>query len=420
MGDDESAGSPGEPDGPAQSSDREAHRAPRQLAIFGEMLPWILRAARNESSFPAQFQQRLARDRRFGSRDRRVYRELAYTAVRFLPWLERATEAERPALALSLAADTEDLRSLRTAIGAANSPTGNPGVAPSDPAELFPEWFAGECPALARDAASRAVLNTRAPLWLRAQRISAESLAQLLAAQQLPTRRSSQVSGALAVLRETDLTRTAEYERGDFEIQDVGSQLILQLAAPVAGSRWLDACAGAGGKTLQLAQLVGARGHVTATDIRAEALDELRGRARRAGLTNVTVKHPPLDPKARFDGVLVDAPCSGSGTWRRSPHLKWQTTRADLAAQAKRQLAILTAQSAHVAPGGQLVYATCSLARTENESVVASFLEAHPEFSFLPPAETRGTTLGEFGLTILPHVHDSDGFFVSVLRRAQS
>lgn len=439
---DESAGSPGGPSGPALPSEHATrggeataakpgpqseprpggNRAPRQLAIFGtEILPWVMQAARTEPTFPAQLQQRLARDRRFGSRDRRTYRELAYATVRFLPRIERAPEAMRAALALQVAAGTPEILALRAACAESGAEaTDGSSRNPAGPdADLFPDWFASECPALAHDAAARAVLNTRAPLWLRAQRASVARLEHFLAAQSLAFRTSSAVPGAIAVLRETDLTTTPDYERGDFEIQDLGSQLLLHLAAPVAGSRWLDACAGAGGKSLQLAQLVGPRGHVTATDIRRGALEELRERARRAGLANITIKHPPLDPAARFDGVLVDAPCSGSGTWRRAPHLKWQTTRADLAAQAERQFVILSAQSAHVAPGGQLVYATCSLARTENEEVVARFLAAHPEFSFLPPAETRGAALGEFGLTVLPHAHDSDGFFAAVMRRAK-
>lgn len=382
--------------------------AGRQLAIFGEMLPWILRAARTEPRFPALLQKRLAGDRRFGSRDRRIYRELAYAAVRFLPRIEAAPPADRAALALACAPDTKELRPLRGDAGTSGTP------ADAGAAELFPAWLAAECPPLAAPAA-RAVLNTRPPLWLRAQRISAAALELFVADAGLPGRASSVLPGAVGVLSETDLTRTDEFQRGDFEIQDLGSQLILALAAPAAGERWLDACAGAGGKTLQLAQVLGSDGHVDATDIRPEALEELAERADRARLRNIRIARPAAD--ARFDGVLVDAPCSGSGTWRRAPHLKWQTSAADLAAQAERQLRILTAQAAHVRPGGRLVYATCSLARTENDGVTGRFLAAQPEFSPEFPAENRGAERGEFGLTILPRTHDTDAYYVSILRR---
>src|SRR5690606_30520565 len=129
---------------------------------------------------------------------------------------------------------------------------------------------------------------------------------------------------ALEVLAEADLTQTDAYARGLIEIQDLGSQLILaHLPVPPVG-RWLDACARAGGNTLQLARLLGDAGRVDAHDIRAAALDELGARAARARIANIRILSAP--PSEHYDGVLVDAPCSGSGTWRRAPHLKWCTT----------------------------------------------------------------------------------------------
>jgi 16S rRNA (cytosine967-C5)-methyltransferase len=122
-------------------------------------------------------------------------------------------------------------------------------------------------------------------------------------------------------------------------------------------------------------------------------------------------------PDALYDGVLIDAPCSGTGTWRRFPQLKWSTTEADIATAAQRQREILARYASHVRPGGLLVYATCSLSHVENDDVVADFLAAHAEFAHAPFARTFGASAGKFGLTLLPSLHNTDGFFVSALRR---
>jgi 16S rRNA (cytosine967-C5)-methyltransferase len=213
---------------------------------------------------------------------------------------------------------------------------------------------------------------------------------------------------------DVNVTQNPAYLEGRIEIQDLGSQFILASLGLPPGDHWLDACAGAGGKTLQLATLLGPSGRVTAHDIRPEALAELSLRAKRARLKNISIASR-LD--GTFPGVLVDAPCSGSGTWRRAPHLKWTTTDAQIAAMAARQKELLQKFSAHVAPGGRLVYATCSLSRRENEDVIEHFLAARPDFEPAPFARTFGFSLRGPGFTILPATHDTDGFFVASLRR---
>jgi len=402
-------------------------RAHRQLAIFGELLPEIIHLARREPAFPSLFQKRLGHDKRFGSRDRRIYRALAYTAVRHLPWIEAAPAELRPVLALWLAGDEPALSPLRAPLLADWSPLpATPGEQAAILAarlgrtitvdQLFPDWLASEAPALTDS--NRDILLTRAILWLRLQTSEPTAVDTWLRAEGIPFRPHPLLPDARAILAEVDLSRSPLHKSGAFEIQDLGSQLILALAAPRLGTRWLDACAGAGGKTLQLARLLGPTGHVDATDIRPAALAELRTRATRAGLHNIATISTTPSADRLYDGVLVDAPCSGSGTWRRSPHLLWQTTAPDLRRHHERQLAILSANAAHVRPGGTLVYATCSLARTENDGTVAAFLTAHPGFRVVPPADSFGYTTGECGTAILPHVHDTDGFFVSVLERA--
>ena len=188
--------------------------------------------------------------------------------------------------------------------------------------------------------------------------------------------------------------------------------------SPHWGGRWLDACAGAGGKTLQLARLLGPAGRVDAFDVRAAALAELRHRARRGGFTTVHCL-PQLPRTGDYDGVLVDAPCSGSGTWRRAPHLKWCTADDDIAAQTRRQQELLARFSQQLRPGGMLIYATCSLSRQENQEVARAFLAAHPAFGPVAPARAFDGVASEPGLTFLPARHNTDGFYVATFRRAR-
>jgi 16S rRNA (cytosine967-C5)-methyltransferase len=219
-------------------------------------------------------------------------------------------------------------------------------------------------------------------------------------------RRSPRAAAALELPPGNDVTKTQSYRAGWVEVQDLGSQLVLAAAPIRPGGRWLDACAGAGGKTLQLAGLLGPGGQVEARDVRPAALAELGRRAARAGLAG-RIAFGGAVPAGGFDGVLVDAPCSGSGTWRRAPHLRWFTTPGGVAAAARLQGRILAANAPLVRAGGLLVYATCSLCRSENELVVERFLAGAPEFSSLQP-----------GQNLRPPDPDGDAFFVAVLRRA--
>jgi len=219
-------------------------------------------------------------------------------------------------------------------------------------------------------------------------------------------RRSPLLDGAVALPQDADVARTDAYRLGLVEIQDVGSQLVLESAGVEPGGHWLDSCAGAGGKTLQLAELLGPGGSVTARDARRAPLLELSARAARAGLDSRVAVGSRSDPAGGYDGVLVDAPCSGSGTWRRSPHLKWVTTPAGVRAAAALQLGLLRANAARVRPGGLLVYATCSLCRSENESVAEAFL-----------GDGGGFETALAGRRLTPQSHDGDGFFVASFRR---
>ena len=392
-----------------------AAREHRRLAIAGELIERAMPRARSDRAFPMWVNRTLSADRRFGSRDRRFYRELIYTAVRFLPWIESVRNPDRALAALWLSAESIETRDARGVLlpdahgnEQALQERADSFVAafPGSRArlhELFPDWVADESADIL-EPSEAAVIHSRAPLWLRARSGDVAAAIDALGIEKIVAAAGDKVPGAMRVISGPDVSRSRAYAGGVVEVQDIGSQWVLHTAMPAAGERWLDACAGAGGKTLQLAALVGSGTPVVAHDVRPEALEELVIRAKRAGIGSIRVE---ATVQGEFDAILVDAPCSGSGTWRRAPHLKWQTGRSDLKETADLQLAILTKFAASVRPGGRLVYATCSLARTENEGVVAAFLAGKPGFS----AELPGSTL-------LPSRLDSDGFFVAVLRRS--
>ncbi len=219
------------------------------------------------------------------------------------------------------------------------------------------------------------------------------------------------------------------YREGIVEVQDEGSQLVGYALLPQPEWRVWDACAGAGGKTLHLAALQGDRGQIWATDVDIVRLRALRHRLHRAGVKSVRIVHLrngqlPREVPRRVEALLIDAPCSGIGTARRSPLLKWRVTPETLKRHSRRQLQLLEAYAPRVISGGVLVYATCSLMPEENGAVVAEFLRRHPEWELEPlePVFRRsGIVLPWIAASesclLLPSVHGTDGFFIARLRR---
>jgi 16S rRNA (cytosine967-C5)-methyltransferase len=356
----------------------------------------------------------LRSDRRLGSSDRRLYRELIYTALRYLPWVEpllgpKDDEAIRR-LAW-LAGDTPAVLAFRSAIAPAlpacpASVDEKAAFLAEDADALTPAWFAAECPGAAAPPL-REILLSRAPLWIRVQDGTGEAALEEFNRLGWAWSRSACVPGAVRLPADSKVEATEAFRAGAFEIQDAGSQRVLGMVEVPPGGHWLDACAGAGGKTLQLAAILGETGRVAAEDLRAEALDELRIRAGRAGLAERIRIGGGTEPAAGYDGALVDAPCSGTGTWRRSPHLRWTTRASQIPRAAAEQLRLLCASASRIRGGGLLVYSTCSLCRTENEGVVDAFLKSGAMQATLVTQER-----------LLPQDHDGDGFFVACLRKS--
>ncbi len=232
----------------------------------------------------------------------------------------------------------------------------------------------------------------------------------------------------LRVIKKPTLQNLPLFKSGAIEVQDEGSQLLAQIVGAKRGEMVVDFCAGAGGKTLALGATMRNTGRLYAFDVSEKRLAKLKPRMARSGLSNI---HPVLiahenDGKVKrlagkIDRVLVDAPCSGLGTLRRNPDVKWRQTPEAIAEMNTKQIAILSSAARLVKSGGRLVYGTCSLLDEENEAIAAQFLASHEDFSLVPMkavlAEQKiALEMGDY-LKLLPHKHQTDGFFAAVFVR---
>jgi 16S rRNA (cytosine967-C5)-methyltransferase len=262
-------------------------------------------------------------------------------------------------------------------------------------------------------------LQTPPSLWLRAKRGTADELASDLGDCQAG---AAELRDALRYLGEKDLFRTPEFHAGAFEVQDIASQVVGLHCAPNAGETWWDACAGEGGKMLHLSDLMQNRGLIWASDRSERRLAKLRQRAARAKVFNYRVAHwdgsEKLPTKTKFDGVLVDAPCSGIGTWRRNPHARWATTVLDVREMAAIQQQLLLRAARAVKPGGKLIYAVCTLARRETTAVADLCSPQLPGFAPLAwPAFANEPPAASGRRWILSQTYDGNGMFLAGWKR---
>ncbi|HXA23995.1 MAG TPA: RsmB/NOP family class I SAM-dependent RNA methyltransferase [Acetobacteraceae bacterium] len=291
----------------------------------------------------------------------------------------------------------------------------------------MPDWL---LPLLSSrfDAAELTTLLEPAPLDLRVNllKTTREEAAAALATEGLEATPTPFSPWGLRIEGRRQVTTGPAFRAGLIEIQDEGSQLVAALTGARPGLRVADLCAGAGGKTLALAMMMQNRGQLVACDVSAARLDAAVRRLRRAGVHNVErhlIEAGDKWAKRRagsFDRVLVDAPCTGTGTWRRNPDARLRLTEADLAELVPKQAAIMDQAATLVRTGGRLVYATCSLLSEENEDQVIAFLTRHPGFALVPLARAwqggAPPNPGDF-LSLTPARHGTDGFFAAVLER---
>ena len=291
-------------------------------------------------------------------------------------------------------------------------------------------------------AAELAALATRAPLDLRVNTLKADrdkAMAALSGLDAAPTRWSPV---GLRIRRAADAKSPAihaepAFLKGMVEVQDEGSQLAALLAGAGRGEQAIDLCAGAGGKTLALAAAMENHGQIYATDSDKRRLAPIHARLERAGARNVQVRTPRggadvlSDLAGRADLVLIDAPCTGIGVWRRNPDAKWRVRPGALAERRKEQVSALDRAATLVKPGGRIAYVTCSVLAEENGDQVGAFLARQEGFAVVPPAQVcealgeraylfrRAVLMSEEGLLMTPLRTDTDGFFVSLLRQSQ-
>ncbi|ADO71104.1 RsmB/NOP family class I SAM-dependent RNA methyltransferase [Stigmatella aurantiaca] len=278
-------------------------------------------------------------------------------------------------------------------------------------------------------------MNERAPLTARVNLLKGDraELQRRLAAEGVESTPTPLSPLGLWLETRVNVFSLQCFKDGLLELQDEGSQL-LGMLVDSPPTRVVDACAGAGGKTLQLAAQMKNRGDLHALDVDEVRIEELRKRARRAGVHNVRTQLIPAEGPAadealvalkdKADRVLVDAPCSGTGTYRRKPDGRYRLTPEDLKEHAARQKALLERFSTMVKPGGRLIYGTCSILREENEAVIEDFLSRHPDFTVRPVSQELGPELGDKVsrgpfLRLAPHTHNTDGFFGAILVRAK-
>lgn len=386
-----------------------------QAAI--DLLDRIIAAARDQGGSADTIIARWFAERRYaGSKDRRAIRSLVYDAIRLLGERPESGRAAMVALARQrpeVAAGFDGSTYGPAPIGV-DEPAAEPGV--------LPAWLAQAFAKSGLDAAEQAALLERATLDIRVNRLKAD-----------PAAVAASIEGALPIdgladgLRlpaDTPIEKLPLFEQGGIEVQDAGSQFVTLASGAAPDQQVVDLCAGGGGKTLALAAMMAGRGHILACDIDRPRLSRLMPRATRAGVTIAETRL--LDPgkeaemladrAGMSDLVLIDAPCSGTGTWRRNPEARWRLTPERLARLTETQSRLLAIGAALLAQGGTLTYIVCSLLDAEGADQVRDFLAEHPDWTVEPAPLPVGRPRGQ-GLRLTPLADSTDGFFVAKMRR---
>ncbi len=382
-----------------------------QAAI--EVLDLVIHAARNNGAPADRIIADWFRARRFaGSGDRRAVRELVYAAIRACGKLPASGRAAMLALADKDAALAAlfDGQGHAPAPIAVDEPRAKRGVAQT--------WLMKMLAGSDIDGAEATALLARAPLDVRINQLKGD-------APELPlTGEATKAPHALRFPAGTPVEQWAAYDAGAIEVQDSGSQLACEAVQAQPGESIIDLCAGAGGKTLALAATMDNRGKLIACDTDRGRLSRLAPRAERAGATIIATEllNPGKEAAALIawrdtaDAVLIDAPCSGTGTWRRNPEGRWRITEREIARLSVLQARLLDLGATLVRPGGRLAYVVCSLLDVEGPDQLAAFLARHPQWRAdalsLPAGSPRGA-----GIRLTPHHDATDGFFIARLIR---
>ena len=329
--------------------------------------------------------------------DSREISRRVFAYYRWLQWIDSQAPVEKKiARAMELARKFQENP---TALPIASLQQAVPAWA-CEQLQATPEWLR--------------TLQSEPKLWLRAKKSTASNMTNAIFGLE-----PGPLPNSFLHLGEADLFRSPEFHEGQFELQDICSQAIGWICYPQPGETWWDACTGEGGKTLHFSDLMQNKGLIWSTDKADWRLRQLKLRASRAGCFNYRSRvwegRGTLPTKTRFDGVLLDAPCSGLGTWQRNPHARWTTSAHDVQELAALQLDLLSQTVPALKPGGRLIYAVCTLTNAETTGVVDAFNAAHPEMEPLPFANplTR-EQVGNGRLFLWPQNTGGNGMFVAV------
>ena len=379
------------------------------------MLDWIIAAARDNGASADNIAKKFFKERRYaGSGDRRAIRELVYTAIR--RWGDRP-ESGRQAM-LGLVAEQPELREHFS--GSNYGPAAIEADEPVASGGQIPEWLTGGFASLI-DEPERQALFDRAPLHIR---VNGQRSTDMEVRSAWPEAVALALPHAYELPAGTQLEGQTLHRDGAVEIQDLGSQAIAMASAAGDPKLVLDLCAGAGGKTLALAAMLSSESEIIAADTDRGRLSRIDPRKRRASARNIEtiLLAPGKEPdslehlKGRCDLVLIDAPCSGTGTWRRNPELRWRMTPKRLEHTTELQQRLIDLGSEMVRPGGRLVYAVCSLLDAEGGEQAEKFLERHTGWQEKSIDLPVGRPYRK-GILLSPYHDGTDGFYFTCLEK---
>ncbi len=418
----------------------------RQSIIVTEMLerllPFVFEKQHPADRVLAQF---FKNRRELGSRDRRFLSECFFSYFRWLGWTQPLGLTLLEAAALASHLDQAEVHPALVLEGRGWMPLGGKTV--DEKLAALREWFPDfqtlekedlvfpnlgkkvEAASLPLSMFGKSVnlpdgceekfyetLQMRPPTWLRLRN---DVFKKMLSEAGIPFEQHPKMENTVSIPAGRSLGALGH--GGQFEVQDIASQAVVAAAAPEKGGDWWDACAGAGGKSLQLADLIGRDGKVFATDVRPEALANCKKRSRTDGIRNIRLQEHDLakaDPFTKeWDGVLVDAPCSGWGTWSRNPDARWRTDPRDPAQKRNLQTRLLGNAAKCVKPGGVLLYAVCTFTTEETTEVLERFLADHVEFTPEPFANPLTGEATDGTLQLWPWDGPGDGMFIARLKR---
>ncbi len=402
----------------------------RQLVtqMVEKLTPYVLEKGHPADRVLARF---FKDHRELGSRDRRFLSESFFSFFRWFGWTKPLGLDLLETLSLSTHLDQTEIHPALLIGKPEREPCGGKTLdeklaifcswIPEGPSLgksnlLFPDFEKSvELPA-GKEPEFYETIQQRPPTWIRLRN---EAFKEKLTEAEIPFEEHSLLPGAVSIPAGRSLGALGH--GGQFEVQDIASQAVGIVAAPEEGADWWDACAGAGGKALQLADLIGRNGNVLATDVRPDALQNCKKRARTDGIATIRMQPHNLADEApftkEFDGVLVDAPCSGWGTWSRNPDARWRTSLRDPSQKRNLQLRMLRNAAQCVKPGGRLLYAVCTFTREETVEVLEGFLKEPSGFSLEPFAHPFTGEPTDGSVQLWPWDGPGDAMFIVRLRR---